>query len=237
MNFVKRFRAFFKRSAPKHFSDVCRNQGLERFEVDNWTISEFLLEVLVPIVGIRPYPLNELAFMTAAVSWVKPTHIFEWGTHIGKSARIFYEIGSAFKQDIEIFSIDLPDDVNHVEHPRESRGQFVKDIKSVRLFQGDGVRISLDHCRELKAVQGFKPLFYIDGDHSYENVLRELTEILNEVKNPSFLLHDTFFQSAESGYNVGPYKAILESFGTARPEYKIRVEDDGLPGMTFLYLD
>src|SRR5207245_8967376 len=65
--------------------DPAVNVNCSEFEVNNWIISEFIFQKLVPIVGVTPYPINELALMVSAVCRLKPTHIFEWGTHIGKS--------------------------------------------------------------------------------------------------------------------------------------------------------
>ena len=49
------------------------------------------------------------------------------------------------------------------------------------------------------------------------------------------LLHDTFFQSENSLYNVGPYKAINEILSLIQLDFK-RVETKmGLPGMTLIY--
>jgi hypothetical protein len=47
-------------------------------------------------------------------------------------------------------------------------------------------------------------------------------------------LHDTFYQSSGSGYNIGPYQAIKDVV-TAAHGYKIIRQDLGLPGMTLLY--
>ena len=52
-----------------------------------------------------------------------------------------------------------------------------------------------------------RPLFFVDGDHAYESVREELTQIFSTVPDASALAHDTFFQSAESNYNVGPARA------------------------------
>ena len=82
-------------------------------EVDNWIISDFILNKLIPIVGIRPFPLNELMILVSSVIVTKPTHIYEWGTNIGKPARIFYEICKYFNIFSEIHSIDLPDYIQH----------------------------------------------------------------------------------------------------------------------------
>src|SRR5208283_6075124 len=60
-------------------------------EADKWALSEFILQELVPVVDVHPYPLDELLLMCSTLAFFKPDAIFEWGTHAGKSARIFYE--------------------------------------------------------------------------------------------------------------------------------------------------
>ena len=102
-----------KKISPNYTGDFAG----KKFEVNNWELSSFILKKLVPVVGTHPFPLNELSLMSAAVAWTRPTHIFEWGTHIGKSARIFYETCKYIKITPEIHSIDLPDNIDHVEHP------------------------------------------------------------------------------------------------------------------------
>ena len=71
--------------------DPARNVGASEFEVDLWILSRFLLKKIVPVVGTHPYPLNELLLMTAAACRLRPSVVFDWGTHIGASARVFYE--------------------------------------------------------------------------------------------------------------------------------------------------
>ena len=206
-----------------------------QLEINNWDMSSFILRKIVPAVGCHPFPLNELSLMTAAVAWYKPTHIFEWGTHIGKSARVFYETCKFLKIDTAIHSIDLPDDLEHAEHPHNSRGKLVKGKKNVFLHQGDGINTSLQLYESLSGT--VRPLFYVDGDHSYDSVYRELFLILQKVKNPRVILHDTFYQTEESKYNIGPYRAIedvLQKF-PGMPLKRIDT-NTGLPGMTFLYL-
>ena len=89
--------------------DPARNINSTEFEVDNWTISRFVLKRLIPLIGFRPFPLSELCLLSSAVCFFKPTHIFEWGTNIGKSARLFHETAKYFNISVEIHSIDLPD--------------------------------------------------------------------------------------------------------------------------------
>lgn len=224
-NFTNRF--FNKNKSP------VVNPNCKYFEVNNWLISDFILKKVIPIVGVHPYPLNELTLLVAAVCRVKPTHIFEWGTHLGKSARIFYETINFFKIKSEIHSIDLSDSVKHQEHPGSQRAKLVKNIKSINLYQGDGLTVALKLCRQLKPPM---PLFFLDGDHSHQSIKRELTGIAKNVSLAHILIHDTFNQSKQSGYNTGPYRAV-KTFLTAVPKkrYQIISTITGLPGMTFLY--
>ena len=92
------------------WTDPVRNPTASEFEADLWILSRFLLEKVVPVVGTRPYPLNELLLMTAAACRLRPSVVFDWGTYIGSSARVFYECSRAFKLGYEIHSIDLPPD-------------------------------------------------------------------------------------------------------------------------------
>ena len=210
-----------------------RNTSCSEFEVDNWIISEFVLKELVPIVGIHPYPLNELMFMAAIVCRIKPTHIFEWGTHVGKSARIFYEITKQFHIRSVIHSIDLPDNVQHGEHPKHNRGLLVKNIREVSLHQGDGLNVSLALYKKMRTKS--HPLFFLDGDHEYASVKRELAGIMKAAPYASILIHDTLYQSRQSGYNTGPYRAVREAFRSKRSRHLMLSTNLGLPGMTVLY--
>lgn len=200
-------------------------------EIDSWEISEFILKKIIPIVGIRPFPLNELMLMISSLCLTNPDFVIEWGTHHGKSARIFYETTKYFSLQCKIHSIDLPPTTYHEENPGRNRGRFLKGIDEVELHLGDGLNISSRLTAKLK--QNNKVFFFIDGDHSYDSVLRELNGINKFKLKKYILLHDTFYQSADSGYNIGPYKAI-EKFNR-KGKFKSISTGLGLPGMTFLY--
>jgi cephalosporin hydroxylase len=159
--------------------------------------------------------------------------VFEWGTNIGKSARIFYEIRNHFKIPFQIHSIDLPDDIDHEEHPHEKRGQYVKGLKYVSLHQGDGLDTALEIYRKNQTI--FNPLFFLDGDHSYSSITRELNGITGQVKNPILVIHDTFNQSPEANYNIGPYKAIEDFLLKSGEKFEKHATNTGLPGLTALY--
>src|SRR5207253_9908030 len=59
-----------------------------------------------------------------------------------------------------------------------------------------GVETSLEIYRKVSDL--CRPLVYIDGDHSYSAVKRELGEIIKNMPNASILLHDTFYQDRKS---------------------------------------
>ena len=212
--------------------DPVRNANASEFEVDLWALSDFLLEKIVPVVGVRPYPLNELLLMTAAACRLKPSLVFDWGTHIGASARIFYECDRAFKLGYEIHSIDLPPDATHVEHPGQEHGRLVRGLDKVHLHRGNGVKVAIEQWQKLGRPK--RPLFFVDGDHAYESVRDELTEIFSTIPDASALAHDTFFQSAESNYNVGPARAIDEIVAKFPARFHVIKSGPGLPGMTLL---
>lgn len=223
---------FEQKNKPK--IDLSVNNKSTEFEINKWETSEFIIDKILPITGFSPYPLDELMLMVGSLCRFKPTHIFEWGTHIGKSARIFYETINYFDIESTIHSFDLPDEIDHVEHPHEQRGKLVKGLNKVHLYQEDGLIKSFDIFRE-SSVANKRAFFYLDGDHSYETVHHELTTILSKMPDAIVLLHDTFYQSEDSQYNIGPFKAIDVVLAGSTILYK-RVETKmGLPGMTLIY--
>ncbi len=215
------------------YQDPALNFNASEFEVNNWIISEFVLKELVPVVGVHPFPLNELMLMSSAVCRFKPSLIFEWGTNIGKSARVFYETIKAFDIASQIHSIDLPDHVFHNEHPMQNRGKLVRGKKNVTLHEADGLTCSMEIYDKSKNRNSV--LFFVDGDHSYESVERELNAILKNIPHAAVLLHDTFYQSVESGYNIGPNQAVKKVLDKYQSKYKIISTNTGLPGMSLIY--
>lgn len=225
----------FKSKKVKDILKYAPNPNSSELEVNNWLLSELILKKLVPVVGVHPFPLNELMLISATIARFRPSLIFEWGTHVGKSARIFYEISEAIGIDSDIHSIDLPDEIDHSEHPGEQRGHMVKAVKRVNLHQGDGLDTALNILKTKKPTTYQQVLFFIDGDHSYKSVKRELTGVMTHCPKSTILLHDTFFQSSNSDYNVGPYNAINDCLKKVPNRYRRIDTATGLPGMTLLY--
>jgi cephalosporin hydroxylase len=215
-----------------NWPDPVRNVTASEFEVDLRILSRFMLNRIVPVVGTRTYPLNELMLMCAAACRLKPSVVYDWGTHIGASARIFYECERAFKLGYEIHSIDLPPDASHVEHPGRKHGRLVRGLDKVHLHRGDGLKVAIEHWQTVGRPR--RPLFFVDGDHAYESVRDELNEIFSTIPDASALAPDTFFQSAESKYNVGPARAIDETVEKFPSRFCVIKSGLGLPGMTLL---
>lgn len=232
MKLIKRVIGKIKNRVISGHQDPALNLHCSEFEINNWLLSEFLIKKLVPIVGVHPYPITELNLMAAAVVRMKPQQIFEWGTNIGKSARVFHETAKRFKIELHVHSVDLPDDVEHGEHPRSNRGYMVRGLRNVSLYQADGLSKSIELYQKTPTL---RTLVFIDGDHSYDSVFRELAGVIQAMPNASILLHDTFYQSEDSGYNIGPFRAINDVLAANPDKYKVLSTNTGLPGMTLLY--
>lgn len=212
------------------YEDPIRNANSSEFEVNKKAIFQFIMSRLMFLVG-GPFPLDEMMLMVATVCRFKPEFIIEWGTHFGYSARIFHETIQAFGLNSQIHSIDLPDDVAHIEHDIDNVGTLIRDIETIKLHRGDGVTVALDLIEEYQTSGNI--LFFVDGDHSFESVSRELTAIIEKVKNPIILIHDIFYQSSDANYNIGPILAANEILTSKK--WICKKMDLGLPGMLLCY--
>lgn len=185
----------------------------------------------MPVVGVHPYPLDELLLMCATVAYFKPQIIIEWGTHFGVSARVFYEMTRYLGLRIEIHSVDLPPTAQHVENLDDPnrRGRLVKGL-DVQLHLGDGLDVAQSI---MSAHHNTMPLFFLDGDHAYQSVWRELNGVKSITNRGVVLVHDSFYQGPESNYNRGPSEAVTQ-FAQAN---RLRVYSTllGLPGMSLVY--
>lgn len=234
LRLLKDFLARFNPERYPATSILVSNSDCSEFEVNLWELSRFVTTSLVPVVGVSPFPLSEQMLMVGAVCHFRSTHIFEWGTNVGVSARIFHDTCKAFGISAIIHSIDLPDAIPHCEHPGSSRGRLVRELASVQLHRGDGLDTARKLLRNISDEQQ-RFLFFVDGDHSYESVLRELLGIHQLAPNAAILVHDTFYQSLASGYNIGPYLAIRDFLVEVHGWYSVMEQKMGLPGMTLLW--
>lgn len=182
-----------------------------------------LIEVIhgLEVVG---YEDRELRMMFEAVKEVKPDFIGDWGTNRGSSARIMFESCRLLAYPTKIVTVELPIELSMSDdsHPRGDVGFFLSGT-NVLSFVGDGVTTAL---RSYAAtVSAENPLFFIDGDHLYENVLRELFLIERVCPVHSLLLHDT---------NYDPGAAIRTYLSREREDLYEVYYVDSAPGMTLL---
>jgi cephalosporin hydroxylase len=208
------------------------NQNLQSgarslLECDCHDLGAFVWRRLLPLVGTTPFPPNEIMLMSAAVLHVKPDVLVEWGTNIGVSARIFFEVSRAYELGVDIHSIDLPPTVDHIEHPHKRRGFLVRHLP-VTLHEGDGPEVA-----KALLARSNKPLVFIDGDHDYKSVLRDGRAIIKCAPEASILFHDTFFQPG-ANYNHGPYEAVRTILHEFEGHYQVLETSLGLPGMTLI---
>ncbi|MEW6001828.1 MAG: class I SAM-dependent methyltransferase [Nitrospirota bacterium] len=209
------------------------NSGNRLFEVNKWNISAFLIKKVIGLVGIHPYPMDELMLMVSACIVFRPELIIEWGTNVGKSARVFYETVRHYRIKSEIVSIDLPIHVTHPENVKRRRAKYIKR-KKVSLLLGDGAEIAAKVVKERSQSLNGYILYFLDGEHSYETVKREIGTLYMIYPKTIFLVHDTFFQREWSNYNIGPFKAV-ENFIKNHSDWKTVACTTGLPGMTLVY--
>jgi hypothetical protein len=193
---------------------------------DPTELGRFVQYGLLPIVGSLPYPPNELMLMSAAMVWLRPALVIEWGTNIGVSARVFYEVSRHYDIGAEIHSIDIPSDTPHFENPRHQRGILVHGL-DVKLHVGDGLQTALN----LLSNQRSNPvLIFLDGDHSKSSVLREASGIWRVNPDCPILFHDTFPSSDD---DHGPRSALKELVA-GNGSLALYETQLGRPGMTFV---
>ncbi len=136
---------------------------------------------------IPGYGDDEVSFMEETLLKLRPLYIGEWGTNRGSSARIFYELTTYHHIQCVIHTVELPLVLAPNDHPEQSIGEFLEGTE-VHRDEGDGVTEALKY-----SINFDRPLFFIDGDHSYENVYRELRMIHRVRPEATVLLHDTRF--------------------------------------------
>jgi len=141
------------------------------------------------------YGDDEVLFMATLMNVRKPRYVFEWGTNVGASARIFYEAAVLLEIPCEVHTIELPMELSHldVDHPGERIGIYLPDDdghKTVKMcsWWGDGVTMAMELH---DSVRPEPTLFYVDGDHRFESVMRELRLIRHKAPTTPILMHDT----------------------------------------------
>lgn len=156
---------------------------------------------------IPGYGDDEVCFMAETVERYRPSHVFEWGTNRGSSARIWFECARLLKLDCEVHTIELPIWLAHLspEHPGVDWAEQIRDAPEVQTHRGEGAFVAVSLCLEIEAP---RPLFFVDGDHSFEAVRRELAMIGHSAPKAVIVLHDT--NHVEGFGPTGPAAAVNE---------------------------
>jgi hypothetical protein len=126
-----------------------------------------------------------------------------------------------------IHTIDLHDP-SHAEYPGRALGKMIRGLPVVQHY-GDGFEIANSL---LPTFAGSECLLFLDGDHAYESVAKELTLVTQHPNVVGVLVHDTFYQPG-SAYNHGPYEAV-QQFLASHAVRQVVHAHLGLPGMTYL---
>jgi hypothetical protein len=144
-------------------------------------------------MGVPGYGEDELIFMHKTVKAFEPDRIFDWGTNVGASARIFYEATKRTHCVIE--TIELPRIVERLDrdYAGDRTGRWL--VPGIRQHWGDGVTVALTRAA---IWQPARPLFFLDGNHLRENVFREIWAINKFCPHGALLIHDTRQQPGEA---------------------------------------
>lgn len=140
-------------------------------------------------IGLPAYGDDEVVFVADVMKRHRPTHVFEWGTNVGASARLFYECARILGFPCEVHTTELPIELAHLDrdHPGHRYGQWIKELP-IHTYRGDGLMESL---RLNDYLLPERPLFFLDGSHEHMTVLGELTWVSWAAPKAVLLVHDT----------------------------------------------
>lgn len=136
-----------------------------------------------------------------------PKSVFELGTNMGKGTLI---IKNAV-MEAEVFSLDLPSELSHIslQSPiSEGKGDNVGIKCNLPFTQLRGDSTKFDYSKYPC------DFYYVDAEHTYENVKKETTEILKQFPKV-IAYHDTDISEVMNG--------ILDAFKDDAHYYFYRV--------------
>lgn len=139
--------------------------------------------------NLPAYGDQEVEFFESVLERHRPTHVFEWGTNVGASARLFYEAALELDYPCEVHTTELPDELAHLDrdHPGHRYGQWIEGIP-VHAHRGYGLIVSSVMHTSLAPQRA---LFFLDGNHAHDVVLEELNVIFWLDPAAVMVIHDT----------------------------------------------
>lgn len=180
----------------------------------------------VRAIDLPAYGDEEVIFAAKVMERLRPTHVFEWGTNVGASARLFYETAQDLGFHCEVHTVELPIELAYLDrdHPGENRyGLWIQGLP-IHGHLGDGLIESLRLYKETKPERA---LFFVDGCHEYKHVLNEFRSIAKAAPSAVILAHDT-------RHLAGPAKAV-KTFLKDAPRRYLREVCKSDAGMTALW--
>ncbi|MGO8703713.1 MAG: CmcI family methyltransferase [Candidatus Brocadiia bacterium] len=196
-----------------------------RLEVDKRYAAQLVYDIAREMDSWS-YAWDEMMLMAAAFQYHRPSVVVDIGTQNGRSARIWYELSIRLGIPAEIHTIDLADP-RHPQYAGKDQGEFIRGLPVVQHI-GDGFTIATEILSGRPAATA---LVYLDDDHSYENVRREL-QLVALIREGCVLVHDSFYQP-EPAYDRGVYRAIEDSLPDLNVAQVIHLQI-GRPGMSYL---
>lgn len=142
-------------------------------------------------LDVPAYGDDEVTFLANVLARHRPQVVFDWGTNVGASARIFYEAAQILGYPCVVHTIELPDSEAHLDrdHPGERYGQWLVDIP-VCCWRGDALEVALKLLWYVDESLT-KMLFFLDGAHDHDSVMRELRVIAAYEPEAVMVVHDT----------------------------------------------
>lgn len=146
--------------------------------------------------GLPGYGDREVQFFESILTRLRPTHVFEWGTNVGASARLFYEASLELGYPCEVHTTEIPDELSMLDrdHPGHRYGTWIKDTP-IHAHRGYGLIESNRLWKELHPPQA---LFFLDGNHSYGVVRAELEGVSDLDPDAVIVVHDTIRYTGEA---------------------------------------
>jgi len=215
---------------------ISKNSQFWCCEADTAALDRLVLEKVIPQTGLL-YPFAEISLMALVVDRARPTHIFEWGTNIGGSAKIFHAITEAFGWNTEIHTWDLPEGISHGQHPGKEHGKLAQGLTRVHFHREDGLTGALEKMADESAKNpNLRPLFFVDGDHSYASVVSDIKGLISVLDEFHLLAHDTFVQKPDAkGHSRESWLGCPTALEAFAKEYRWLNVGFGNPGMAYLW--
>jgi hypothetical protein len=154
------------------------------------------------------YPISwsmsraEQATLIQVLKNIKPKVAIEIGTYKGGSLQVISDYSE------KVYAVDLtPSD----------RDERCENLSNVDYLIGDSKRIIPELVNKINNSNDVVEFILIDGDHSYEGVLEDITNLLKLTpKQPiTIILHDSFNPACRKGmrlydYSANPYVSYVE---------------------------